>query len=910
MTPERWQEVKKVLAAALEREPTERAAYLDEVCAEPLLRREVDSLIAAHEQGASSFMERPAAESNALKNGTNLGPYEILALLGAGGMGEVYEARDTKLGRSVAIKVLPSAFVDDTERLVRFQREARMLASLNHPNIATIHGLEQAEGVHYLVMELVPGETLAERIRKGPLPLEQALKIASQIAEALEAAHEKGVIHRDLKPANVKVTPEGRVKVLDFGLAKAFVDDTRERSSAPTVTALGTEEGRVLGTPAYMSPEQARGEPVDKRADIWAFGCLLYELLTARKAFRGESLPDTIAAVLEREPDWQALPASTPPKIRDLLRRCLQKDQRRRMRDIGDVRVEIEEASASSVMGRAAGGTKSMRMRRGGALRLGAVLLLLAALTGIAVWYRKSSSPPLAQESLRPIESLAVLPLEELSGDPEQDYFAEGMTDELITDLAQIKALRVISRTSVMLYKGVHRPLRDIARELNVDAVVEGTVLRSGTRVRITAQLIYAPTDRHLWAESYEREVSDILVLQREVAKAVVDEIRVNVTPEEHVRLLSAPSVNSEAYEAYLRGRYLWNKRTPDDLKKAIVQFKKAIDLDPTYPLAWAGLADGQVLLSDYDEEPPREAMPIARAAAKKALELDDSLGEPRATLANIEWTLDWNGAAAETDFKRAIALSPNYASAHQWYGMYLCNRGRFDDGIAELGRAQELDPLSLVIEANVGRCYYYARRYNQALELLGPLARREPDYWIVHAILGQTYLAMGQLDDAIRELERARGLLPDSPGNLGVLGDAYGRAGRRGEALKVAGELADLSDERYVPPVYRAMVYMGLRERSRAMAFLEKAYTDRSDWMVLLNTEPEFDWLRSDPQFRDLLRRIDRAPEKVGPLVQTVPHAEPVMPARRRLTRQDGQTKLTQLFQPYRISEEAHGTK
>jgi dipeptidyl aminopeptidase/acylaminoacyl peptidase len=396
VTPERWQQVKKVLAAALEHQPAERPAYLDQACTEPSLRREVESLIAAHEQGDTSFMEYPAVESGALKSGTKLGPYEILAPLGAGGMGEVYQAHDTKLGRNVAIKVLPSAFVHDPDRLSRFQREARMLAALNHPNIATIHGLEQSDGVHYLVMELVPGQTLAERVSGGALKIEEALKVAGQIAEALETAHERGVIHRDLKPANVKVTPEGRVKVLDFGLAKAFAGDGGlDFSNAPTLTAMGTEEGKILGTPAYMSPEQARGKPVDKRTDIWAFGCVLYELLTARRAFGGETLSDTIAAVLEREPDLQVLPPATPAKIRDLLRRCLQKDSQHRLRDIGDARIEIGEALAAPAVAEPSAPVKDIRARWRGALVLGGAFLLLA---GIAIGFlslsRRAAEPP------------------------------------------------------------------------------------------------------------------------------------------------------------------------------------------------------------------------------------------------------------------------------------------------------------------------------------------------------------------------------------------------------------------------------------------------------------------------------------------------------------------------------------
>jgi len=402
--PERWQEVKKVLAGALERAPGERHAYVDRACAgDEALRREVESLL-AQQNAAGSFLEAPALEAVAKEQaedqrqssllGQQLGSYKIVSLLGAGGMGEVYQAHDTKLGRDVAIKVLPPAMVHDAERLVRFQREARMLAALNHPNIATIYGLEQSGSEHYLVMELVAGHTLAERISGGALKIKESLNVAGQIAEALEAAHERGVVHRDLKPANVKVTPEGRVKVLDFGLAKAFSGDgEQDLSNAPTLTAMATEEGRILGTPAYMSPEQARGKAVDKRTDIWAFGCVLYEMLTGKVTFRGETISDTIAAVLEREPNWRALPPETPAKIRDLLQRCLQKDSTRRLRDIGDARIEIEEAQAAPSVAEPAAATKSIRASWRGALPWGVAFLLLATVISIAIWNRKPSSP-------------------------------------------------------------------------------------------------------------------------------------------------------------------------------------------------------------------------------------------------------------------------------------------------------------------------------------------------------------------------------------------------------------------------------------------------------------------------------------------------------------------------------------
>src|ERR1700687_4274463 len=411
MTPERWQKIEQLYHAALEREESQRAAYLQEVCAgDSALQREVESLL-AQERGGDGFLESPAIEvaaramakdSRRSLKGQQLGSYKILSLLGAGGMGEVYQAHDTKLARDVAIKVLPAAFVHDAERLSRFQREAKMLASLNHPNIATIHGLEQSDGVHYLVMELVPGQTLAARVSAGPLGIEESLKVAAQIADALEAAHEKGVIHRDLKPANVKVTPTGRVKVLDFGLAKAFAGDGGlDLSNAATLTAMGTEEGMVLGTPAYMSPEQARAKAVDKRTDIWAFGCVLYELLTGKEAFRGGTVSDTIAAVLEREPEWQALPPATPAKIRDLLRRCLQKDSQRRLRDIGDARIEIEEASAAPARAEPSAPVKGIRSlgRRGLILSVG-TLLLVVIVTGLAIWNLKPAPSPLPKPVL------------------------------------------------------------------------------------------------------------------------------------------------------------------------------------------------------------------------------------------------------------------------------------------------------------------------------------------------------------------------------------------------------------------------------------------------------------------------------------------------------------------------------
>jgi serine/threonine protein kinase len=702
MTPERWQKIEQLYHSTLEREENQRAAFLCEVCAgDAALQREVESLLAQDSQ-ADSFLESPAIDVAARAIamhpsksliGRQLGAYKIVSLLGAGGMGEVYQAHDTKLGREVAIKVLPAAFVGDPERLARFQREARMLASLNHPNIATIHGLEHSDETHYLVMELVPGQTLDERLRVGVLKIEEALKVAVQIAQALETAHEKGVIHRDLKPANVKVTPEGRVKLLDFGLAKAFSGGAAQvLSNAATLTAMGTEEGMILGTPAYMSPEQARGKPVDKRTDIWAFGCVLYELLTARQVFGGETLTDTLAAVIERQPNWQALPPATPAKIQVLLQRCLQKDPQRRLRDLGDARIEIHEALA----GHESAAEKILPVRsrwRGTApwVTFATATMLVLTTTLIAFnfsgWRGRLFDDPASPH----ITSLAVLPLANLSGDPEQEYFADGMTDELTTDLAQIGGLRVISRTSAMQYKKTSKPFAEIVKELKVDGIVEGSVERAGGRVRIRAQLIDASNDRHLWAQSYERELRDVLSMQDEVARTVAREIQVNLTKQQEARLAKSSPVDPAAHDAYLLGRYHLEKWSSDGAKQAEKYFLQAIAKDRTYAPAYASLAD--TYMYGVPGLRPEELSAKAREAAREAIDLNENLGEAHVPLGEVKFRMEWDFPGAEKEFKRAIELNPNYARAHHSYSHYLIAMGRFDDSLAQSNLYLELDP-------------------------------------------------------------------------------------------------------------------------------------------------------------------------------------------------------------------------
>jgi serine/threonine protein kinase/Tfp pilus assembly protein PilF len=789
--------------------------------------------------------------------GQTLGHYRILEKIAAGGMGVVYRARDELLERDVALKVLPAGTVGDDSARRHFRREALALAKLNHPNIEAVYEFGTHEGTDFLVMEYVPGKTLAAKLVSGPLPEKEVIALGMQIATALEEAHERGIVHRDLKPANIAVTVRGQAKVLDFGLAKLLCPDEE------LTTDYLTDSHAAAGTLPYMAPEQLRGEPLDERGDVYAVGVVLYEMATGRRAFSADLSSQVIDAILHQPPvPPRALNSRTSIEVERIILKCLDKDPEHRYQSAKDLLVDFRRLAAPSSEGPVASAPSlplSRRVLSPFVLGIAALLALVVILTGLN--FSSLRERFLGRVASPKIASLAVLPLDNLSRDPEQEYFADGMTEALITYISKIKTLRVISRTSVMRYKGTKKPLSQIARELSVDAVVEGSVQRSGDRVKIAAQLIDARNDRSLWAESYQNDLSDVLALQSSVARAIAGEVRAQLTPEERAGLSATRTVKPEAYEAYLHGLYSLNKRTPSDLHNAIGSFQKAVNLDPTYALAYAGLADGYNLLEDQGELPPREAMPVAKAAANKALDLDDSLSEPHASLAAIEWTYDWDLAAAGREFELALSLDPNYATAREWYALYLAQVGRFDEAIAQMQRAHELDPLSLIIDVNLARCYYFARRYDHAIELLQPLEQSEPDFWIGHMILGQTYLVMGRLTEATRELERTNALLPDYPRNLGVLGDAYGRAGRRSDAEKLSQELAKLSHTRYVSPVYNAMIRMGLEDKPQALAFLEKAYAERSDWMPQLNTEPEFDLLRSDPRFRDLLRRVSQQP-------------------------------------------------
>jgi serine/threonine protein kinase/Flp pilus assembly protein TadD len=799
-----------------------------------------------------------------LATGSRLGPYEIVSPIGAGGMGEVYRARDSRLGRDVAIKVLPASFSNDPDRLRRFEHEARAAGILNHPNITAVYDVGTVGDAPYVVSELLEGETLRSRLAGGALAPRRAIDYALQIAHGLAAAHEKGIVHRDLKPENLFVTKDGRVKILDFGLAKLTQPEKAgPQTNLPTETA-GTEPGVVMGTLGYMSPEQVRGKPADARSDIFSFGAILYEMLSGRRAFHGDSAADTMSAILREEPaELSATNQQVPPALDRVVRRCLEKSPEQRFQSARDIAYALDETLAGATASAAPAPLPPPRSRR---LRWLALLAasLAAALAVLVVADAGGLRRRLFGASSREIHSLAVLPLENLSRDAAQEYFADGMTEALITDLAQIGSLRVISRTSAMRYKGTKKGLPEIARELDVDGVVEGSVLRAGNRIRITAQLIHASTDRHLWARSYERDFKDVLALQDEVAQAIAGQIQARLTSDEQARLSRARPVNPEALDAYLKGRYEWWRWRPENYRKALEYFRQAIAIDPSYAPAYAGLALTYARLGDSAWR-PGDAYPKAKSAALRAVELDPELGEAHVALGmSILWN-DWDWAAAERELRRGIDLDPRSTDAHMAYSSFLANMGRREEAVVQVNRAHELDPLSATIRGQKANRLMSAERYEEAIEEAKSALELDPTAIQARTILGRAYLQKGKVGPAIAELERTVDLSRREVGPVAWLGYAYGVAGQKEKAEAVLRELQQRFQEGYVAPPLVALVFLGLGERDRAFEWLEKGYALRDSLIVRLNAMREFDVLRSDPRFVDLIRRIGLPSEKRG---------------------------------------------
>ena len=792
----------------------------------------------------------------ALTAGTRLGAYQILGPLGAGGMGEVYRAIDTRLEREVAVKVISGRLMDDPNALARFEREARTVASLSHPNIVALYDFGRENGIVFAVMELLDGEPLDRYAATEHLSWRRALEIAASVADGLASAHAKGLVHRDLKPANIFITDDGLAKLLDFGVAKEDTFRSTTQTGVPTGAA-DTEPGVILGTVGYMSPEAVRGEGPDHRTDIFSLGCVLYEMLTRRRPFVGDTPAETMAAILRDQPsELIAGDCHMPPRVAAVVRRCLEKNPDQRFHSARDLAFALREIlnDSQTAPSRTRTPTVAARVRRRPVLATVSVVVLAGA-----IWFVAPERSLLVPTAGGRVRSLAVLPLTNLSGDRGQEYFADAMTEELTTRLAKLGNWRVTSRTSVMGYRGTQKKIPEIAKELGVDAVVEGSVIRDGARVKITAQLIDGRTDRHLWADSYERELENVLAIQSDVARAVAGEVNLKLTPEADAGLAVATRhVLPAAYDAYVRGRHAWDKRGESDLHKAIGFFQESIDADPTYAPAYAGMADCYAQLGYGSYISPEDAFPRARAAARKALELDDTLADAHAALGYALMYYDWNFAGAEAAFKRALELNPNYAIAHQWYAYLLTALERpLSDADREIATARSLDPLSVPI--NIDRAYilHYYGRNEEALRSVGLALEMNPNYAPGYFWLGRIYASEGRYADAETALQKIGSLRTWTPA-MAVQGYLAAKAGRPQEAKDVLAQFDELRHQgRYASGYAIAVIYAGLGDRELVFSYLDAAYRERSHWLVWLKRDPRWNAVRSDPRFQNLVRKI-----------------------------------------------------
>jgi len=769
--------------------------------------------------------------------------YVLEREIGRGGMATVYLARDLKHARPVALKVLHPELAA-TLGPDRFVREVQLTARLQHPHILPVHDSGESAGQLWYTMPFVEGESLRDRLkREGQLPLDDALRIARDVLAALAYAHGRGIIHRDIKPENI-LLEAGEAVVADFGIARAISAAGAERL---------TQTGLAVGTPTYMSPEQAAaGAELDGRSDLYSVGCVLYEILAGEPPYTGPT-PQAVMAkrFLEPVPHLSTMRDTVPEAVERAVTKALAKLPADRFATAAEFALALH-APPSPVPAQRP--HPARRPRREVALVLLGALLLLVGLGSLWLGRRSFLS---SRAGAHPIESLAVLPLDNLSGDPQQEYFADGMTEELIENLSTISTLRVISRRSVMQYKSVRKPLPEIARALHVDAVVEGTVLRAGDRVRITAQLLEAATDRHLWAGSYERELRDVLALQGEVAQLVAREVAGKLSPGEQVRLASHRAVDPAAYQAYLMGRYFWNTKTEEGLAKSIGYFHEAIEKDSTYAPAHAAVADYYNALPFYSRVAPEDAFPKAKAAALRALALDETLAEAHAALAFVRAYYEWDWAAAEREFQRAIALRPSAAGVHFSYSRFLASTGRHAEAMSELKRAQAQDPLSLGLKANEGMVLYFAGEYDQAIQRLRGTLELDSTHAVAHWGLGMALEQKAMFREAAREIQKAIDLAGPDPNFQASLGHVYAAMGRTQEVRKLLHQLAEEAQQSYVSPYHAAVLYAGLGESDKAFERLDQAARERSTLLVYLRKDPRLKNLRPDPRFQALLRRI-----------------------------------------------------
>ncbi|HSB76114.1 MAG TPA: protein kinase [Terriglobales bacterium] len=797
-------------------------------------------------------------------SGRIISHYRVISQIGSGGMGVVYKAEDLKLGRHVALKFLPEELVNDAQALSRFRREARAASALSHSSICTIYEIDEADGQNFIAMELLEGQSLDRLINGAPLPIERVLDLGIQVAEALDAAHRQGLIHRDIKPANVFVTRQDQAKLLDFGLAKLTPQQSGGgHSSTPTVSVQNTlsTPGTVVGTPMYMSPEQVRGEELDSRTDLFSFGMVLYEMATGARPFSGATSGAMTDAILHTTPPAPVrLNPKVPAELEHVISKALEKDRKMRYQSAADIRADLARLKRNSGMEQhVLPRTATVRKRALGTPLALFVLVALAAV--IAVFF---ANPGQWRErffgaSGPPVHTLAVLPLQNLSGDPAQEYFADGMTEALTTDLARSESLQVISRSSSMGYKNTNKALPVIARELHADAVIEGSVQRSGNRVRVTAQLIRASTDKHLWAGTFERDFHDILALQDDVAAAIAGQVQARMGGPTPLALAKAPAVAPEAYETYLKANSYLDQF---DLQKSIDYYNQTIKLDPNYAPAYAHMARAYFFLGFFSAIPPKQAWGKVKELALLATEKDDRLPEAHGALALAKLHYDWDFAGAEQEFRRALELNPSDADIRHDYAHYLMAMGRMVESAEQSRVAVKLDPVDDGLTDCLCWHSFAARQYDDSIQMAKSLLARAPEDMWEWAILGWDYEQKGRHDDAIANFKKAVELTSKNAPFLtsfflAGLGHAYAVGGKRKAAETVLQDLLERNKQSYVSPYDIALIYTGLGDKGAALVWMTKAVAERSTWLVYSKWEPRLDPLRNDARFQDLLRRI-----------------------------------------------------
>jgi eukaryotic-like serine/threonine-protein kinase len=755
-----------------------------------------------------------------LPAGSRVGPYEVLSLLGEGGMGQVYRGRDPRLGRDIAIKVLAKDVLHDLEATGRLEREARAIAALSHPNIVAVHDVGREDATFYLITELLEGKTLRDSLQ-APMSWRRAVEIGAEVAEGLAAAHAKSIVHRDLKPENIFLTDTGRVKILDFGLAQTDpVLEQTDEGNIPTTKWFQTQPGTVIGTLGYMSPEQLRGEAVDPSADIFSLGCILFEMVTLRKPFHRASGAATIAAILKDDLPRDVLSSAVPAEFQRIIEGCVEKNPATRFQSARDLALTLRSIGSSAAIAND----------------------VIRTIT--------------KQRRSKAIDSIAVLPLANASNDPNTEYLSDGITEGIINKLSQLPKLKVMARSTSFRYKNRDVDAQAVGRELRVRAVLTGVVKNVGDRLQISVELVDSFDGAQLWGETYNRQLADLLKLQEEMSREIADKLRPKLTGAEKKKLRQRTTGNSEAYQLYLKGRYHWNKRTEESLRKGVQFFREAIESDPAFAMAYAGMADCFISMATNIPLPPRDTMPKAKAAAMRAIEIDEGLAEAWASLGAVRWWFDWDWEGAEEAYRRAIELNPNYANAHDGYAMLLSARGRFDEAVEQISKAADLDPLSLIIAVHAGWPFYFARDFESSIRRFRKALELDENFIPAHGWLGMALGQQRRYPEAIDVFARAVDI-ERIPILTTMLAHTYAIAGNRERALALFDELLATARTRYVSPYDIALIHAALGDTSGAMHQLQRALEDRAPWMVFLPVDPRLDVLRDEPGFAEIVAEL-----------------------------------------------------